>query len=259
MKSKKTDSRPEEHTVESLARDLDAIMLELRLRAYQGDKKAIHELWRTGINSAAILNGMCFAEKPKAEILKLAKTKLKWPFAIAAIHEHGKGNTTANPAAYAEWLGLGKGKGIILKKNGKGAPRKLRWTAESGFALHVRNQIEEDLQIYGHRTDAEILGSFYQTWKCRRDLKPDAQTRKNQKTLLQYVKRIAAIDNIHDKNQWMKAAELWVKVHSEGNPEALGLWPERVYVRAATRGTVFNAVTAMIQEGLEKIIAPPPK
>lgn len=248
----------EKSEVEALARDLDAIMQELRKRAYSGDKKAIHEIWRTGVNAAKGLDAMTSQEKPKVEILKMAKTKMDWPFSISPIHEHNKGNTKSNSEAYAEWLGLGKGKGIILKKAGKGGSRNLRPETESGFALRVRNQIEEDLKTYGGRSDAEILGGFYRTWKCRHDLKPDPETRKNKKRLLKYVKQIRAITDIRDQKQWMEAVKLWVMVYSEGNPEAPDIWPERAYRRAEKRGTVSKAVVEMIEEGLWKVIEPMP-
>ena len=208
--------------------------------------------------SADLLDLLAIGENTKITVGRIAKTKRSWPFKLAAVSEFNKGDVTSNPEAYARWLRLGEDTGIRLVIPGKGGSRNLRRNSPTGFSYYVRMQIEEDLKNYGNRSDSDILSSFYFTWTWRHDLKPDKQTKANQKTFLSYITAVKAITNLTDDHQWMKAAELWVSVYSEGEPNAPDIWPPAVYARAAKNGrSAAVVVSEWLLEGLPKVISPP--
>ncbi len=244
-------------TAAAIAQAAQGAILELSKMARQGSRAALEELWRIGMLSADELDGLAMHEDTKIMVGRFAKTKRSWPFKLAAVSEFNKGNKTSNPEAFAKWLRLGEDTAIRLG-GGRGEHRDLNWNSPAGFAYRARLNIEADFKAYGKLSDDEILSGFYPTWKCRHDLKPDSKTRKNQERFLEYIQKIKAITNLHDDNQWMKAAELWVSVYSEGEPNAPDLWPPKIYARAKkNERSVATVVSEWLIGGLASITASP--
>lgn len=240
----------------------------LHFRAIQGSDSALDALWQAGMFSAERLEQMTLDDEcgEGERVRKLAGKKLSWPFKLHAISEfRSTPNGLSNPEEFARQIGLGRDTGIKLKNPGKARELTKPGTPAS-LALRVRRQIEADLKRYGDQEDAEILSGRYHTWKRGKSAATGKLLQANRKKFLEYVKAIRAINDLSDQTQWMNAADLWLFVAFEGNPDdrplsskwARGRWPKKVYERAEKNGRSVRAVLSQnLLEGFKVMIAPP--